>query len=290
MQSNDRGRAGKRRRAILTTGASALAAGVAGCTGVLSSGDSPGSDDSSDDDGKSFTLPIDGDAETIEYGTSVTATIDGDAPESDAYVGRYHPWTFEAEAGDVVTVSVPTNGDKTVLFLLDADGERVSHNPDLTGSDIPLAGVPLSESGTYVVVVAVGLGAFAPLEYELSVEEGVDEPGDDLRSISIGETKRGEIDLADSFGGEYDLYYEPVRFRGEAGESVTIEMVADDMLPEPALYGPDGDKVAEIDGSGDFSTGRIPDVELPRTGEYTIRARVLGGIGRQEYELTVESA
>lgn len=289
MPDNDRGRTGKRRRAILATGAGALATGLAGCSGVLSDG-SPGDDDSPDDDGESFTLPVEGDAETIEYGESVAATIDGDAPEADAYYGRYHPWTFEAEAGDVVTVDVSTGGGDTVLFLLDADGETISQNPNPVGSDIPLAGIPLPESGTYVAVVAVGLGAYAPLEYELSVEEGVDEPGDDLRSIEIGETKRGETDFADSFSGVDDLYYEPVRFQGEAGESVTIEMVAEDVLPEPVLYGPEGDKVTGVDGSGDFSTGRISDVELPRTGEYTIRARVLGGAGRQEYELTVESA
>lgn len=293
MKSSDDPGRGTRRRTFLAGGTSALALGLSGCSGVLSGDDRPadssGSEDESSDQ-ESFTLPVEGDAETIEYGQTKTATIDGDAPESETYYGRYHPWTFVADRGDVVTVDVSAGAESTVLFLLDGDGETVARNPDSTGSDIPLSGVSIPEGGTYVVVVAVGLSAVAPVEYQLSVEEGVDEPADDLRSIAIGETKRGEIDVADPLGGKDDINYEPVRFEGEAGESVTIEMVADGMLPAPVLYGPEGELISEIDGSGDFSTGRIPNVELAQSGTYTIRSRLLGGVGRHEYELTVESA
>lgn len=292
------------RRRFLAAGASALTAGLAGCSGVLS-GDTDdssedgesgeGAPDESESDGDSadeetIDVPVDGEAERIEYGRTATGTLDGDAPASDSYGGRYDPWAFRADEGDVVTIGVSSDAD-SMLFLLDADGELVARNDDATGEDgdARIAGVALPSGGPYAVLVA-GYGSPDPFEYDLTVEEGVDEPVADLREIQVGEQKRGEVDAADPFDEESWLHYEPVAFEGEAGESVTIEMTAGDALPDPVLRGPDGGVVAKPAGGADVGSGRIEDRELPETGEYTIEARALLAYGRREYELSVESA
>lgn len=291
MSSDDPSRE-RRRRHFLAAGTSALVAGMAGCSGVLTGDDSTDDDSAKDDaaDDDSTEVPVDGDAALIEYGQTKTGSVGGDAPKSDAYEGRYDPWAFEAAEGDVVTIGVSTTDADSTLFLLDADGELIARNDDARGEygDARISGISLPSSGTYAVLVA-GYGSPAEFEYELSVEEGVDESVADLREIAIGETRAGEIDAADPFDEESWLHYEPVRFDGEAGESVTIEMTAGDALPDPVLKGPAGEVVAKPPGGADVGSGRIEERELPETGEYTIEARALEAFGRRKYELSVRS-
>ncbi|MFD1644417.1 alpha/beta hydrolase [Haloarchaeobius litoreus] len=120
----------------------------------------------------------------------------------------------------------------------------------------------------------------------LSVENVRGTPRD-LRSISYGQTRTGEIDASDPSG--YRGNYEPVTFEGEAGDEVTITMTSDDD-PYLVLLDPNGDQVARNDDDwdlGDFDS-RIEEHELGMSGEYTIVATSFDYDARFSYELTLE--
>ena len=82
-------------------------------------------------------------------------------------------------------------------------------------------------------------------------------------------------------------------FYGEAGDIVTLEMVALNPTLDPMLYlfGPTGAVFAANDDNGRNTDARIPAYELPMTGDYVILAtrftttRVSGGAG--EFQLTL---
>lgn len=109
----------------------------------------------------------------------------------------------------------------------------------------------------------------------------------DLRSITYGETKTGEIDGSDPTG--YRGRYEPVTFDGTAGDVVTITLTTTDD-PYLVLLAPDGTRVASNDDHGSLRdlNARIEEYELRSSGEYTIVATSYDSRATFEYELALE--
>ena len=109
----------------------------------------------------------------------------------------------------------------------------------------------------------------------------------DLRFISYGETRDGEIDQRDPSG--YYGHYEPVRFEGTAGGVVTITMRSDGD-PRLLLLDPSGSVVAEnddADGVGELNS-QITRFQLSRDGVYTIVATTYTEGRLIQYRLGVE--
>jgi PGF-CTERM protein len=108
----------------------------------------------------------------------------------------------------------------------------------------------------------------------------------DLRTISYGQERRGAIDQGDPEDSAYRGYYEPVTFRGQAGDSVAIDMgsAGDTYL---YLVAPDGTVVAENDDSGNSLNSSIFGYTLQQTGEYTIVAGSYGDGETLEYTLSL---
>ena len=148
-------------------------------------------------------------------------------------------WSFEALAGDVVSVSMntPWSTFDPYVYLYDADGERLSSNADDgPGHDAFISHYPIANSGRYFVCVessddAVGeyrlrldLARGIELESDSAYDNGDIEGSDSLAMQSVGRrrnaTVAGTIMAASETADEdyYDLGYVG------AGESVIVSL------------------------------------------------------------------
>jgi|GEM_PF-2278034 len=222
---------------------------------------------------------------SISYGQTRSGEIDSTDPTG--YYGHYEPVEFEASEGDVVTVTMESGGD-TRLILLDPTGQEIAENDDYDGdfnSQIDRIG-PLT-SGTYTII-ATTYSEDSLLEYNLSLEQtGTQTPtqGADLRSISYGQTRFGEIDSTDPTG--YYGHYEPVEFEASEGDVVTATMESggDTRL---ILLDPTGQVVAENDDYGGGLNSQIDRVGPLTSGTYTIVATTYTEDSLLEYNLSLE--
>lgn len=209
---------------------------------------------------------------TIAYGETVEGRIrtsDGDS------------WTFEAQEGDMVTISLV--GDSLydpVLELFGPNGIRLALDDD--GGirfDSLLQFQRLDQSGTYTIV-ATGFGGRTGT-YTLSLEEvtgsGTGTGSDGF--IEFGSTIEGRVTSQE---GEFWNFF------GEAGQVVQIDAIGqslDDTLLE--LFGPGLEMLIMDDDGGSGFDSRISGFELPENGTYMIVVR--GYDGRTgTYQLTLD--
>lgn len=199
----------------------------------------------------------------IAFGETLSGTLDGNS----------NLWTFNANAGDIVTIAMNSSDFDTYLELLGPDGEQVATNDDGgPGLNSLLENVALPSTGMYTIV-ARGLSNTASGDYTLSLQVGVFE----TNPIRYGETVTGSLNLSQ----------ERWVFNGTAGESVTIAMTSDDFDTYLELLGPDGTQVTFNDDGGQGLNSLIENFTLPATGEYTIIARSFGNRGEGSYTLSL---
>jgi hypothetical protein len=225
------------------------------------------------------------DARSISFGETIQGYIDENDP--DGRRGNYEPVTFQGTEGETVTITMISEDDP-YLILLDPDGQEVARNDDafdVQGSlNSQIEGHTLQQSGQYTIV-ATSFSSFDTFAYRLRLERGstggigrgsgseeggqsTGDGGEDLRSISYGETRTGEIRSGDPTR-EGELH-EPVTFQGSAGDVVSIDMVANGD-PLVRLVDPDGQEVAANDDFNGLDS-RIESHTLEESGEYTIIA------------------
>ncbi|NHN46774.1 hypothetical protein G9464_04080 [Halostella sp. JP-L12] len=287
----------ERRRRILQAGAAAFVSGLAGCSsyleddgGALSSGN--GTTGTETIEREEIELPVEGEAEWIGYGETASSRVTESAPSDPAYDGRYEPWTFTGREGDVVTVTMESDPGDPYLYLLDEDGTVLEENDDGGSSelDAQIAGYELPEDGTYVVLAA-SYGDEVDFPYELGVREGVEGEKIDLRSIEVGETATGKVDVEDPDQFEdYEGFHEPVSFEVASDQAVTIEMSSDEADPVFGVADSTGAVVASDDDGGDGLDSRLVAFPASADEEYTIVATSYGGSVGFEYELSVQEA
>lgn len=110
-------------------------------------------------------------------------------------------------------------------------------------------------------------------------------------TIRLGQTVTGRLDSGDSTLDD-DSYYEIWRFRGQAGDRVTVTLRSDDFdayLAFGARAGDDCEDCSTDDDGGGGTDSRIT-TTLPRSGEYEIRVNTLSEGETGDYALTVEEA
>jgi hypothetical protein len=121
--------------------------------------------------------------------------------------------------------------------------------------------------GTYYLDVFGYRGGNAT--YDLTVLTQPAASNRDLRSISFGDERIGELDADDPTHQAYGQRHEPVTFTGRAGQRVTIEtQSAEDTVL--VLERPDGTVLARDTDGGDGLDARLEGVTLPVKGTYTI--------------------
>lgn len=228
-------------------------------------------------------------SDSLSYGDTVTGEISDTTPEQN--------FRFSGSAGDVVTITMLADNPDTLdtrLYLYDAAGVEVAENDDSRDDSVGyynarILNFSLPAAGEYRILATRFNGTGT---YRLTLEGG---SGPTSSGSSIeNQTLRGTI--SDPSGEE--LW----RFTGNAGEMVTITMIADDsnaldtrlyLYTENGYAAGTSNYIAENDDSRDESIGyynsRIQNFTLPETGRYVIRAtRFSSGTG--EYTLTIEGA
>jgi hypothetical protein len=220
------------------------------------------------------------DLRSISVGQTRTGGVDLNDPREDRFNGYYEPVTFEGEADQFVDIEMTSEPGDTYLFLLDPSGQVVAENDDYDGLDSRIE-YQLTESGEYTII-ATSFSEDATFLYELSVREG--SAPTDLRSISVGQTRTGELDSGDPNENRFRGYYEPVSLDADAGQYLDIEMTSqgDTYL---FLLDPSGQVVAENDDF-DGLNSRI-EYETRESGEYTIIATSFSEDATFEYQLSV---
>ncbi|MFN3763041.1 MAG: PPC domain-containing protein, partial [Anaerolineae bacterium] len=192
----------------------------------------------------------------------------GDTVESNLAPGEQETWTFEAQAGDAVRISMVGSGEltDTYLELFGPDDTLLVSDESGEGSFALIAGYMLPRTGTYRIVAQSYAGESGP--YTLSLEKVTVT----VRTIAYGQTLSGTLTA--------DFPYGYWTFEGVEGDAVTISMVGvGDMDTYLELYGPDGTLLIADDDSGGNYAALIADYPLPQTGVYRVVGRSLGEPG-----------
>ena len=225
-----------------------------------------------------FTLPYDGSYSVVvtsfsyetdatpEFGAYrlliervITGSIDNDTPVSfdlnEATFGSY--LTFEADAGDMISVTVSADNVDTQLRVLSPEGEvLVSDDDSGAGVNPELRNYGVTMSGTYTLAVtAFTPGASGSVEVTLTRAE--------QRSLAEG-TLTVRLDSKQAV--------ETLLLNGESGEEIQLEIeVASGIPNDLTVQATQGDEVLM-----DYSTTRgipnsiTPGFIVPRDGPVTI--------------------
>jgi hypothetical protein len=199
---------------------------------------------------------------SMTYGETVTGRIRTSEGDS---------WTFEAEEGDIVTISLV--GDTLydpVLELFGPNGIRIALDDD--GGirfDSLIQFQHLDQSGTYTIV-ATGFGGRTG-SYALTLEEATASGGGQGSEgfIEFGSTIEGRVTSEE---GEFWNFF------AEAGQVIQIDAIGqslDDTVLE--LYGPGLEILIMDDDGGSGFNSRISGFQLPETGAYMIVVRGFDG-------------
>jgi len=183
--------------------------------------------------------------------------------ESEIASRRGEEWTFQACAGDLVTITMQSDEFDPYLEVYDASDDDAPVAE--VGSEEGVAaieGLEIERSGPYIILTAGerrrDRGAYS-LVLEMA-DEGADEAVDGV--IAAGGSVTGTLRArrAVAWG-----------FRGCEGQVITAEAVSDDFDIYLELY-PNGadDILAEDDNGGRLTDARIEEFTLPETGSYII--------------------
>ncbi|MBW4437237.1 MAG: PPC domain-containing protein [Pleurocapsa minor GSE-CHR-MK-17-07R] len=214
----------------------------------------------------------------LVVGASSTGTLAAGAADN---------YTFNAEAGQSYTISLSSPEFDTYLAVLDASGTVIASNDDTNGTDSLLENltVPAGETtvrvgsfanfgaGTYTILISPA-GSSAVGQPTAPAATPATAPAGD--AIVFTGSRSANVD---------DTY----TFQGNAGDTVTIDMISDAFDTLLRLNSPSGIEVATDDDSGDVFNAQIV-TTLPETGEYTIVATSFSAASSGAYTITVTGA
>lgn len=189
------------------------------------------------------------------------------------------PFTFEARAGDVATITMIAGTDGSLdptLELYTPDGLLLARNDDAIGFDSQIQNQLLPANGEYTVQ-ATRFNGTGPFMLTIEVVEA------NYVELAYGDTVVSNI----SIDTEAVLY----EFEGSAGDAISISMVSidDTATLDPLLILTDskGNQLDDDDdGGGSFNS--LLEYVLPTDGTYIIQATRYSGDG--DYELTLTLA
>ena len=268
------------------------------------------------------------DLRSIGYNETALGRVDPNDPDAAANGGLHEPVTFTGNRSDVIEATT-TGGAGTAIYLRGPDGEELASADDGGPAGTSSASLTheLPTDGRYTLAVT-GDGPDATTGYTLELrrtEVGVtivpdDEPPEpiDLREISYGALKHGQVDDGDPLG--YRGRYENVSFDAIAGDVVNITMTPEGANASYlAVVGPEGEVLNETTGTpgvperdGTAAPGEesesaatpagesadalptaasevtLSEVTLPVEGNYTIVAGTAAENATGRYELELE--
>ncbi len=232
---------------------------------------------------------------------SVVPTLEFVAPTSDDTIifpgetvtrqldqGGIQQWTFEAGGGEVIDISVAPvgvfdEGFDIVVELYDPQGQPLLRLDD-GGANEPelLRGLTLPIFGEYTIWITDETYTYGG-NYTLNFVPYRVKATHPLR-IGVGETLRDALAPT-----EYDYWV----FSGEQGQAISLTLLQirereDDFAPQLQVYDPAGELVAETVAATTDVPATIRNLELPRTGTYTVWVIDQGFDSTGEYALSVQ--
>lgn len=208
-------------------------------------------------------------AGTIAYDENVEGSL---APNEE------QGWTFEAGAGDLVTIGATrvddTDGLDVRIALRDADGNvLISDDDSGEENNALIEGYPIVVPGTYTIVVSAFSGDGA---YTLSLSRITP------TSLAIGDTVTGDMPATGWLVWAIEA---------TEGESVNISAVrtnTDGLDLQLTILSPEGEELEfNDDGGGDLNP-LIEDFTFPSSGTYLLVVSTFTGDG--PFELTLSAA
>jgi hypothetical protein len=183
-------------------------------------------------------------------------------------------YTFEGQAGGLVTITLASRMFDAYLTLEDADGRVVTLNDDFGGSlDAKIESLPLPADGIYTIIVE-SMSAIETGDYELTLSYY------NRQMIAYGDTVQGIIN-ADTTRAQYE-------FEGQAGDVVLISLNSPDFDTFLHLADNSNYDLITDDDSGDGTNSLIAGYQLPQTGTYFITARPYSEPSSIQGEFTLE--
>lgn len=232
-------------------------------------------------------LPLDGRtlAGRLEDGDRTLAS-------DDSYFDAY---TFDAQAGQGITIDLSSSDFDAFLILLDPNGEQIQDDDGGGGTNARLS-LTLPSTGRYTLMA----NSYEPdetgsyqLRAQLSGTSPRPSPGPSTPptrpSAPSGTLLQVQGQLNDQsqvLETDGSLFNEHI-FEGQAGQTVTISLTSNDFDTFLILMDANGDG---LDANDDFSEGNTNSqivITLPQTGTYRIVVNAYDRTGRGNYVLTV---
>lgn len=172
-------------------------------------------------------------------------------------------YTFTASAGDSITITLRSPDFDTFVRLMDADGRELASDDDSGGDlDSQIAFFTVPSDGTYTISVEAFGDNVAAGTYTLSLSTAVTRLIEYTQVIDANLTP----DATDGY-----------RFRGQAGDVITISMTSADFDSYLTLFDDaTNTTLTTNDDGGGNRNALIGPFVLPATGDYLIAARSYG--------------
>jgi len=225
----------------------------------------------------------------VPAGDEGGAMTNGENHTGHIHVGDLDLWSFEANIGDAIALSigeilpagVPDPDYRPWIRLRSPSGEQLGNTDGYLTARINVLSAPLT--GTYTVIVGTGQGGYdneGDYRLILALTPGtfVVPDGDEGGAMANGANHTGHIDV-----GDIDIW----SFTANIGDAISLSIgeVLPTGLPDPdfrpwiRLRSPSGQQLGNTDG---YLTARINVPTAPLTGTYT----VIVGTGQGGYDNT----
>jgi len=198
------------------------------------------------------------DGQLLEDGESVSAILDQESPERDSR--PFQRFTFNAEEGRRIRVTMESRFFDTFLTVVSPDGRRFEDDDGAGGTD-SLVDLQAPETGTYELIAT----SFSPSgvgPYTVRFEEG--------DRVEVIEELEASLTDATAERNEDGRLVAEHRFQGTADQEITVEVSSNEFDTRLVLVEPGGRVVAENDDYGSGTDSRIVR-RLAETGTYTVR-------------------
>jgi len=194
-------------------------------------------------------------------------------------------YTFDANAGDSVSIDLTSSEFDTYIYLYDPQGNLVAQNDDFGSTSRSYIWHRLSSGGTYTIEVTSYGGLIGQYQIILLANEDLP-PGRSVTEISYGTSLEGSLSEIDGVSRFYSgSFADDYTFEGGAGDTVTIDLTSMDFDAVMFLFDPDGNLV---NFAGDFTgssssflvhwliasgtyTLEVSSVDENATGNYRVR-------------------
>lgn len=209
----------------------------------------------------------------------VGAAVSGDLRQGDGQLQQgeyYDAYTLRGRRGQQLEITMQSGAFDTYVAIVGPDefGAYNDDDVDAGGTDSRML-VTLPRDGDYTVVATSYAGGETGA-YQLRVAETTAvAPGQGIAaaadSIAVGREQRGSLAQGDATlrSGEFTDSY---RFRGRAGQRLTVEMASGDFDTYLILVAPSGVQEENDDAPGGGGTNSSLETVLAEDGDYTIIA------------------